>query len=121
MGTYVMGRRMTSTVMAHLNKPPEIDIAETNIALWGSDVSLTFRFNYWFGTELGFLINQIPQIHKRVREHAGDTERAWEGVGQEEGFWIWRIEDFKVVHWPDERKGQFYDGDSYIVLRVSKI
>ena len=54
-----------------------------------------------------------------MREHAGDTESAWEGAGQEEGLWIWRIEDFKVVPWPDDRKGQFYDGDSYIILHVS--
>jgi hypothetical protein len=55
-----------------------------------------------------------------VREHAGDAESAWDGVGQGEGLCIWRIEDFKVARWPDERKGQFYDGDSYIVLHVSK-
>ncbi|QRW21491.1 actin regulatory protein [Rhizoctonia solani] len=73
------------------------DIGETNIALWGSD------------------------LHQRVRERAGDVESAWDDIGQDEGLWIWRIEDFKVVPWPDDRKGQFYDGDSYIILHVSYV
>ncbi|KAJ1304571.1 hypothetical protein OPQ81_005713 [Rhizoctonia solani] len=41
-------------------------------------------------------------------------------VGQEEGLWIWRIEDFKIVPWLDDRKGQFYGGDSYITLHTYK-
>ncbi|CAE6517773.1 unnamed protein product [Rhizoctonia solani] len=82
--------------MTDLNTGPENSIAETNIALWGSD------------------------LHQRVREHAGDAENAWDGVGQAEGLWIWRIEYFKVVPWPDDRKGQFYDGDSYIILHTYK-
>ena len=36
------------------------------------------------------------------------------------GLQIWRIENFHVVSWPKERTGSFYDGDSYIVLHVSK-
>ncbi|KAF8608729.1 actin depolymerizing protein [Ceratobasidium sp. AG-I] len=82
--------------MAHLTKAPTYNIAETNLALWGSD------------------------LQQRVREHAGDSESAWENVGQQEGLLIWRIEDFRVVAWPEERKGQFYDGDSYIVLNTFK-
>ncbi|KAG8710872.1 hypothetical protein FRC08_016615 [Ceratobasidium sp. 394] len=82
--------------MTEVDKSPTYSIAETNLALWGSDVQ------------------------KRVREHAGDGENAWEGAGQQEGVSIWRIEDFKVVPWPEDRKGQFYDGDSYIVLYTYK-
>ncbi|QRV79391.1 actin regulatory protein [Ceratobasidium sp. AG-Ba] len=82
--------------MAEQNEAPVYNIAETNLALWGSDVQ------------------------QRVREHAGDTESAWEGVGQQEGLLIWRIEEFKVVPWPEERRGQFYDGDSYIILYTYK-
>jgi len=33
---------------------------------------------------------------------------------------IWRIEKFKVVHWPLEQYGSFYDGDSYICLNTYK-
>eukprot|EP00911_Craspedida_sp_UC1_P001139 UC1_evm4s858 len=36
------------------------------------------------------------------------------------GIQIWRIEDFKVVDWPKERYGEFYSGDSYIVLHTYK-
>jgi len=33
---------------------------------------------------------------------------------------IWRIEKFKVVSWPKDKYGVFYDGDSYIVLHTYK-
>ncbi|CAE6414858.1 hypothetical protein ACGC1H_007087 [Rhizoctonia solani] len=82
--------------MTDSNTGPENNIEETNIALWGSD------------------------LHQRVREHAGDAESAWGSAGQAEGLWIWRIEGFKVVPWPENRKGQFYDGDSYIILHTYK-
>ena len=56
-----------------------------------------------------------------MREHAGDTEAAWEEAGKVPGTEIWRIEKFQVVKWPKERYGTFYSGDSYIVLHVSII
>lgn len=34
---------------------------------------------------------------------------------------MWRIEEFQVVPWPRQRYGDFYEGDSYIVLRSYKI
>ncbi|KAG5774273.1 hypothetical protein H9Q72_000341 [Fusarium xylarioides] len=37
-------------------------------------------------------------------------------VGVEPGLFIWRIEQFEVIPWPKEKYGQFYDGDSFIVL-----
>eukprot|EP00343_Euplotes_focardii_P009527 CAMPEP_0205826458 /NCGR_PEP_ID=MMETSP0206-20130828/28688_1 /ASSEMBLY_ACC=CAM_ASM_000279 /TAXON_ID=36767 /ORGANISM="Euplotes focardii, Strain TN1" /LENGTH=474 /DNA_ID=CAMNT_0053126395 /DNA_START=26 /DNA_END=1450 /DNA_ORIENTATION=+ len=55
---------------------------------------------------------------KAVRKAAADTEAAWEGAGQKPGVEIWRIEKFKVVHWPKADYGKFYDGDSYIVMRT---
>ncbi len=57
------------------------------------------------------------QLEKRVREHAGDTEPAWESAGAKPGVEVWRIEQFQIV--PREVNGEFYDGDSYIVLHVS--
>lgn len=82
--------------MAHLTKMQRYNIEDSNIALLGSD------------------------IEKRVREHAGDKEPAWEDAGKEVSTQIWRIEHFKVVPWPKERYGTFYNGDSYIVLHTYK-
>merc|ERR1712087_480244 len=31
---------------------------------------------------------------------------------------IWRIEKFKVKHWPKDKYGEFYGGDSYIILNT---
>ena len=33
---------------------------------------------------------------------------------------MWRIENFKVVPWPKAQYGNFYTGDSYIVLNTYK-
>lgn len=55
---------------------------------------------------------------KAARKAAAGTEPAWEGVGQEPGLWIWRIESFKVVPWPKEKYGEFHEGDSYIILKA---
>lgn len=33
---------------------------------------------------------------------------------------MWRVEKFKIIPWPEDRKGVFYNGDSYIVLHVSQ-
>ncbi|KAF8588571.1 fragmin60 [Ramaria rubella] len=80
--------------MAHLTKPERYNIEDTNIALLGSD------------------------LERRVHEHAGDKETAWETAGNVPGTQIWRIEKFKIVPWPEDRKGVFYSGDSYIVLHT---
>ncbi|KAL1745792.1 fragmin60 [Schizophyllum fasciatum] len=83
--------------MAHLTKPQTYNIEDTNIALLGSD------------------------LEKRVREHAGDAEPAWATADLDQlGTRIWRIEQFQVVEWPQDRYGAFFDGDSYIILHTYK-
>jgi len=42
-------------------------------------------------------------------------------VGLVEGLQIWRIEKFQPVEVPKANYGQFYENDSYIVLKTSKI
>jgi len=56
--------------------------------------------------------------HKDAKLNAAKTEEAWKGCGAKVGVEVWRIEKFKVVHWPNESYGSFYDGDSYIVLNT---
>jgi gelsolin len=55
---------------------------------------------------------------KKVRVAAAETEQAWAQAGKKVGMQIWRIEKFKVVSWPKEQYGSFYDGDSYICLNT---
>eukprot|EP00761_Pharyngomonas_kirbyi_P011254 gb/GECH01011279.1/.p1 GENE.gb/GECH01011279.1/~~gb/GECH01011279.1/.p1 ORF type:complete len:376 (+),score=104.81 gb/GECH01011279.1/:1-1128(+) len=57
---------------------------------------------------------------RQARIEAAKSEDQWEGVGQKPGLKIWRIENFKVVPWPEEEYGCFYGGDSYIVLNTYK-
>jgi len=79
-----------------MQKQKQYNVADSNIANLGSD------------------------LEKKVREAAAATEQAWSGAGKKCGLQIWRIEKFKVVHWPIEQYGSFYDGDSYIVLNTYK-
>ncbi|POR34378.1 Severin [Tolypocladium paradoxum] len=79
--------------------PKEYDIKDSNVELIGSD------------------------IDHRVKHNSAATEPAWNdgAVGQTPGLRVWRIEEFQVVPWPRERYGEFYDGDSYIVLHSYKV
>jgi gelsolin len=55
-----------------------------------------------------------------VKLAAAKTEAAWKGAGQKVGLEIWRIEKFQVAHWPKDKYGSFFSGDSYIVLNTYK-
>lgn len=77
-------------------KAKEYKIEDSNIAMLGSD------------------------LEKSVKRAAANTEPAWDNAGKELGIQIWRIEKFHVKSWPKNQYGQFFDGDSYIVLHTWK-
>jgi len=81
---------------SNMLKQKQYNIADSNIANLGSD------------------------LEKKVREAAAKTEPAWANAGKQVGLQIWRIEKFQVVSWPKDQYGQFYSGDSYIVLNTYK-
>ncbi|KAH6847744.1 gelsolin [Chaetomium sp. MPI-CAGE-AT-0009] len=77
----------------------EYDIKDSNVELIGSDLD-----------------------HK-VKHASAETEPAWNDgrVGLAAGLFVWRIENFAVVAVPKASYGQFYDGDSYIVLHSQQV
>ncbi|KAJ6441401.1 actin-binding protein Fragmin [Purpureocillium lavendulum] len=79
--------------------PKEYDVKDSNVELIGSD------------------------IDHRVKHKSAASEPAWNDgrVAAAAGLRVWRIEDFQVVAWPEARYGEFYDGDSYIVLYSYKL
>ena len=79
--------------------PKEYDIKDSNVELIGSD------------------------LDHRVKYNSAITEPAWNNgkIGKEPGLFIWRIENFEVIPWPKEKTGEFYDGDSFIVLYSYKV
>jgi len=79
-----------------MQKPKAYDWKDSNMALFGSDVE------------------------KNIKKASAETEEAWNGCGQEVGIQIWRINNFKVEHWRKEDYGQFFNGDSYIILHTYK-
>ncbi|RUS91962.1 hypothetical protein EGW08_000175 [Elysia chlorotica] len=82
--------------MAGLIKAKKYNWKDSNLALFGSD------------------------LERNVKKASAATEEAWEGAGKSVGIQIWRIEQFKVCHWPKEDYGKFYSGDSYIILKTYK-
>jgi len=79
-----------------MQKPKQYDWKDSNLSMFGSDTE------------------------KQVKKESACSEPAWEGAGQEVGLQIWRIVKFKVVAWPKEDYGKFYNGDSYILLNTYK-
>lgn len=67
---------------------------ESNLALIGSDLD-----------------------HK-IKAAAAEGEPQWDGIDSGPGLKVWRIEQFKVVPWPEEKYGEFHKGDSYVVLNA---
>lgn len=55
-----------------------------------------------------------------LRKKRADLEPEWKKTGKEAGLLIWRIEKFNVVAWPKEEYGNFFSGDTYIVLMTKK-
>jgi gelsolin len=82
--------------MSGLVKPKEYNWKDSNLALFGSDTE------------------------KQVKKESAQSEPAWRNAGKNVGLQIWRIVNFKVVAWPSSQYGQFFNGDSYIVLNTYK-
>jgi len=67
------------------------------------------------------LENYGSKEHRELRAKAAQGERAWDGVkDMEEGVRVWRINQFNVEDWPKDDYGEFFNGDSYIVLNAYK-
>jgi len=77
-----------------MQKAKKYDWKDSNLALFGSDTE------------------------KKVKKESAESEPAWNGAGQEVGLQIWRINKFKVESWPKEEYGEFFNGDSYIILNT---
>jgi len=62
--------------------------------------------------------NLGTELERNCKKTSAECEAEWKKTGKSVGLLIWRIEKFKVVPWPEKLYGQFYDGDSYIVLNT---
>ncbi|XP_076469091.1 gelsolin-like protein 1 isoform X2 [Babylonia areolata] len=82
--------------MSGLVKAKKYDWKDSNLALFGSDTE------------------------KEVKKAAAEKEPAWKKAGKKPGLQIWRINKFKVESWPTDDYGNFYSGDSYIILNTYK-
>eukprot|EP00560_Eucampia_antarctica_P008519 CAMPEP_0197823420 /NCGR_PEP_ID=MMETSP1437-20131217/750_1 /TAXON_ID=49252 ORGANISM="Eucampia antarctica, Strain CCMP1452" /NCGR_SAMPLE_ID=MMETSP1437 /ASSEMBLY_ACC=CAM_ASM_001096 /LENGTH=389 /DNA_ID=CAMNT_0043422579 /DNA_START=46 /DNA_END=1215 /DNA_ORIENTATION=+ len=64
---------------------------------------------------------------KAAKKCAAAIEMNWEGAGESPGIQVWRVENvrdennnpnFGINPWPKKQYGQFFDGDSYIILQT---
>lgn len=107
------------------------DLSDTNIAGLGTEVLVDVD-GIVEGPDAHASKNF--QLEKKVRLDAAETEKAWKGVGKvpyvanvsavlwfsssvmhssylvSRGLKIWRIEQFKVVAWPEADYGKFHTG-----------
>jgi gelsolin len=63
--------------------------------------------------------NLGSELEISCKETAANTEAEWHKTGKEAGLLIWRVENFKVVPVPPQTYGQFFEGDSYIILSTT--
>eukprot|EP01101_Sappina_pedata_P007814 TRINITY_DN41_c0_g1_i1.p1 TRINITY_DN41_c0_g1~~TRINITY_DN41_c0_g1_i1.p1 ORF type:complete len:364 (+),score=169.67 TRINITY_DN41_c0_g1_i1:38-1093(+) len=63
-----------------------------------------------------FSLQNLRDAFKDKTSAAADP--AWADAGKTEGLQIWRIQNFTVTPWPQEKYGKFYSGDSYIILKT---
>lgn len=65
------------------------------------------------------------EIDHRLHQQSAQGEPAWNvpGLGKQEGVWAFRVEDFKLKLAGQGvlGTGEFREGDSYIVLKVSRL
>ncbi|ORX53088.1 actin depolymerizing protein [Hesseltinella vesiculosa] len=70
------------------------------------------------------LVNFGSDLEKQHRKEEGALETAWnyEGsvIGHQQGFWIWRVQAFNLIKVPETQFGQFYQGDSYVLLKSTQ-
>mmetsp|Transcript_15157 Transcript_15157/g.31190 ORF Transcript_15157/g.31190 Transcript_15157/m.31190 type:complete len:383 (+) Transcript_15157:4177-5325(+) len=76
-----------------MEKPTRYDWKDSNLELFGS------KMDY------------------EAKLAAAELEEAWEGIGKQAGTYVWRVENFQIKPWPNDQYGQFFKGDSYIVLQ----
>jgi len=76
------------------------------------------------------IANYGSKMHHDAMHVSAESEAEWKGCGQREGIEVWRVENHKatadrparfgVKKWPKAQYGQFFSGDSFIVLRTYK-
>lgn len=129
--------------MAGLVKAKKYEWQDSNLALFGSDlernVSRLRQSQEQRSRELSASLGIQKGVYLvQVKKAAAETEPAWKEAGKGEGLQIWRIVKFNVciysyahrIHtryvynqvksWPKSQYGQFFNGDSYIILNTYK-
>jgi len=60
----------------------------------------------------------LTKYLEKLNINSDEVKKEWGNTGSEPGLKIWRVEQFKIVPWPEKDYGKFYSGDSYIILNT---
>jgi len=58
--------------------------------------------------------------HRQKQQEIAKKQKEWKGAGQKPGVEVWRIMKFRVIPQAADTHGEFFNGDSYIVLETYK-
>jgi gelsolin len=58
--------------------------------------------------------------HRQKQQEIAKKQKEWKNAGKKEGVEVWRIMKFRVIPQDPDTYGEFYNGDSYIVLHTYK-
>jgi len=72
------------------------------------------------GTGYEWRKKKMSVFEKKRKQDLSDSEQAWQGCGHKVGVKVWRIVEFKVEDWPAEQYGEFFNRDTYIILKTYK-
>ena len=106
---------------ALLTRQTKVAIREENVAVLGNPEVDDPRSRR-------SLRSNVCQLVAKLQAEGDAQDDSWEKASKNTGVKIWRIEQFKLVDWPErgphvfrdfERYGYFYDEDAYIVLHVT--
>lgn len=60
----------------------------------------------------------VAEYLEKLNLNSDEVKKQWGDAGTKVGLKIWRVENFKVLPWPEKDYGKFYSGDSYIILNT---
>lgn len=52
-----------------------------------------------------FVYSVGSELDHKVKEAAAEGEEAWKVIGDKKGLFVWRVENFTIKPWPEERYG----------------
>ena len=100
--------------------PEKVSWMDTNLALSEYFLCRSFGHSRLVRVVQDFsrtVLSVGSELDRKVKEAAADGEEAWDGIGEESGLFVWRVENFRIQPWPRERYGKLIIGVKQILVQ----